>query len=206
MKEKQKNKQIGRIIFAMIVLITFVIMIFMIKNNSNKTNEETDGEKFAKDYVQITEENPFVYRNLDEIITILEKGTGLVFLGFPECKWCQTYVKYLTEVANENGVEKIFYYNIREDRQNNTEGYQKIVTILEDYLTNDEEGKKRIYVPSVIALNKGEIVGFDDETAWDTHGFDEPEDYWVEEEIKELKEKLEKMILDSKSNVCTSCD
>ncbi len=198
-----KKKNIMIIGGILLIMVAIIVALLILK--PTKT-EETDGEKFAKDYTQITQDNPFVYRSVDEIITILEKGTGLVFLGFPECKWCQRYVKYLTEVANENSVEKIFYYNIQEDRKNNTEAYQKMVEILKDYLTDDEEGKKRIYVPTIVALNKGEIVGFDDETAYDTHGFQDPEEYWTEEEVTELKEKLEQMILDSESNICTSCD
>ncbi len=30
---------------------------------------------------------------------------------------------------------------------------------------------KRIYAPSVIAVKDGEILDFDDETAWDTKGY-----------------------------------
>lgn len=104
------------------------------------------------------------------------------------------------------GISKIYYYNIREDRKLNTENYQKIVSILENYLQNDEEGNKRIYVPSVIALKKGEIVGFDDETAWDTKGFETPDEYWNTDEVNDLKEKLEKMIADTGSNICTECN
>lgn len=33
-------------------------------------------------------------------------------------------------------------------------------------------------MPAVIAVNKGKIVGFDDETSYDTKGYEKPEDYW----------------------------
>ena len=84
-------------------------------------------EKFSAEYHEVAKNNVFVYRNIDEIINILEKGTGIVYLGFPECKWCQRYTKYLNEVAMDMGISKIYYYNIREDRKLNTENYQKIV-------------------------------------------------------------------------------
>ena len=175
-------------------------------NKKEERNEITDGEKFSQEYTELDQDNVYVFRSIDEIINILEKGTGIVYLGFPECQWCQRYVKYLNEVAKEMGLEKIYYYNIREDRNNNTEKYLKIVSILEDYLQNDEEGNKRIYVPSVIAVKKGEIVGFDDETSWDTKGFSNPDEYWSEAEVKDLKEKLETMIADTGSNICTECN
>ncbi len=201
----KKNNIIVLIISILIIILIVVGIVFMI-NKKEEHNEITDGEKFSQEYTELDQDNVYVFRSIDEIINILEKGTGIVYLGFPECQWCQRYVKYLNEVAKEMGLEKIYYYNIREDRNNNTEKYLKIVSILEDYLQNDEEGNKRIYVPSVIAVKKGEIVGFDDETSWDTKGFSNPDEYWSEAEVKDLKEKLETMIADTGSNICTECN
>lgn len=196
-----------RIIILVSVIILFMIgvvsLVLFLKKDKKAVS---DMEKFSAEYHEVAKNNVFVYRNIDEIINILEKGTGIVYLGFPECKWCQRYTKYLNEVAMDMGISKIYYYNIREDRKLNTENYQKIVSILENYLQNDEEGNKRIYVPSVIALKKGEIVGFDDETAWDTKGFETPDEYWNTDEVNDLKEKLEKMIAGTGSNICTECN
>lgn len=196
-----KKKNIIILVSCLLLILVLVGAFFLFK----KSKPVTDSMKFSEEYNEVAKDNVFVYRNIDEIINILEKGTGIVYLGFPECPWCQRYVKYLNEVAVDMGVEKIYYYNIHEDRKNNTEKYQKIVSILDSYLQNDEEGNKRIYVPSVIAIKKGNIVGFDDETAWDTKGFSTPSDYWNDTVVKELKDKLEIMIADSGSNVCTEC-
>lgn len=199
-----KKKRIMILVSVIILFMIGVVSLVLFLKKDKKT--ASDMEKFSAEYHEVAKNNVFVYRNIDEIINILEKGTGIVYLGFPECKWCQRYTKYLNEVAMDMGISKIYYYNIREDRKLNTENYQKIVSILENYLQNDEEGNKRIYVPSVIALKKGEIVGFDDETAWDTKGFETPDEYWNTDEVKELKEKLEKMIADTGSNICTECN
>lgn len=199
-----KKKRIMILVSVIILFMIGVVSLVLFLKKDKKT--VSDMEKFSAEYHEVAKNNVFVYRNIDEIINILEKGTGIVYLGFPECKWCQRYTKYLNEVAMDMGISKIYYYNIREDRKLNTENYQKIVSILENYLQNDEEGNKRIYVPSVIALKKGEIVGFDDETAWDTKGFETPDEYWNTDEVKDLKEKLEKMIADTGSNICTECN
>ena len=199
-----KKKRIMILVSVIILFMIGVVSLVLFLKKDKKT--VSDMEKFSAEYHEVAKNNVFVYRNIDEIINILEKGTGIVYLGFPECKWCQRYTKYLNEVAMDMGISKIYYYNIREDRKLNTENYHKIVSILENYLQNDEEGNKRIYVPSVIALKKGEIVGFDDETAWDTKGFETPDEYWNTDEVKKLKEKLEKMIADTGSNICTECN
>ena len=190
------------IIIGVVLVIALGVLGYFYLNKEKNTN--VDGKKFAAEYTSVTEDNVFVYRTIDEIINILEHGTGVVYLGFPECPWCTAYVPYLNEVAKANGVDKVYYYNIYNDRKENNDNYKKLVDILKEYLKFDEEGNKRIYAPSVIAVKDGEILDFDDETAWDTKGYKTPEEYWKNEDLEGLKKKLAKMFEETKLNVCTS--
>ena len=121
-----------------------------------------------------------------------------------ECPWCKEYVIYLNEVAKNSGCDKVYYFNILNDRKDNTEKYQEIVNILKDYLPYDEEGNKRIYVPAVIAVKDGKIISFDDETSKDTKGYDTPQEYWKNEDLDALKKKLSEMFKNTSNNICTS--
>ena len=203
MKEiiKDKKKKIIILSIALVVLIAALSLILVLENKK----ESKDALKFKEEYTEVSEENVFVYRNIDEIIKILENGTGIVYLGFPECKWCQAYVVMLDEVAREEGLEKIYYYNILEDRKNNTEEYQKIVELLGDNLLFDEEGNHRVYVPDVTAVLKGEIIGHDNESSV-VDGKETPEEYWTEEKKTKLKQRLKSMIDQINTELCTSCD
>ena len=188
-------------IIAVIIVLGFLGLISFYYLNLTKV---TDASKFKEEYSNISEDNVFVYRTDKEIIDILKHGTGIVYLGFPECPWCQAYVSYLDEVAKETKIEKIYYLNILEIRKNNTKEYQEIVSLLDNYLSYDEEGKKRIYVPAIVAVKEGEIIGFDDETSHDTKGYETPEEYWKNEDLDGLKAKLEKMFSETVKNVCTT--
>lgn len=201
MKKKimERSKKNVYIIFGIIaVLILIISLSFLFKKD-----KMSDAERFAKEY-DFTVNNVFVYRNLDEINKILENGTGVVYLGFPECPWCKGYVPYLNEVAINEHLDKIYYFNILNDRKNNTSGYKKTVELLNDYLKYDNEGNKRIYVPAVIAVNNGKIVGFDDESSLDTKGYETPEEYWKNEDLDGLKKRLSDMIKASFPSYCTS--
>ena len=200
-----KNKKyLILIITVIVILLVGGILFFVFKEDDT----ETDAIKFAKEYTLVGEDNVFVYRNAEEVIKLLKNGTGVVYLGFPECPWCQTYSKYLNEVAKEVGVDKIYYYDILEDRANNTDVYKEIVSLLGDNLQYDEEGNHRVYVPNVSFHVNGEIVGNDNETSLDTKGFSTPEEYWNDEEVTELKNTLttymEKVY--TASNMCTTCN
>jgi len=203
-KEMAKDKQNWLILGLVVIIVLLVVLV--IKTYNNKEEVESDAIKFSKEYTEVGEDNLYVYRTNEETIKILENGSGVLLIGFPECPWCQRYAVYLNEVAKELDYEKIYYYNVLEDRKNNTEEYKKIVSLLEEQLQYDEEGNKRIYVPAVIAIKNGEIVGFDDETAWDTKGFEKPDDYWNEDAVKLLKERLETMLIKSHPNMCTDCN
>ena len=196
MKSSKKNVYIIFGIIAVLILIISLSFLF-------KKDKMSDAERFAKEY-DFTVNNVFVYRNLDEINKILENGTGVVYLGFPECPWCKGYIPYLNEVAINEHLDKIYYFNILNDRKNNTSSYKKTIELLNDYLKYDNEGNKRIYVPAVIAVNNGKIVGFDDESSLDTKGYETPEEYWKNEDLDGLKKRLSDMIKASFPSYCTS--
>lgn len=195
------DKKVKYIILGVLLLLiaSLVVYFVFIKKDNN-----IDNIKFSKEYTSVSKDNVFVYRSKDEIINILEHGTGIVYLGYPECPWCMAYVPLLNEIAKNEGIEKIYYYNIREDRKNNTEFYQKVVSILNDYLNYDEEGKKRIFVPNVTFVKEGKIIFNDNETSLISEGT--PSEYWTEEKKNLFNEKLRKNINELLDDVCTSCN
>lgn len=196
-------KNLKKFLLGAILIVIGLILLyfFFIRKDDNK---ETDAQKFKNEYSEVSDDNPFVYRNIDQIINILEKGTGVVYLGFPECPWCQAYVPYVEEVAKKVGIDKVYYFNILEDRKNNSEKYQKIVKILNEYIPNDEEGNKRVFVPALIVVKEGKILLFNDETSLDTKGYEKPEDYWKNEGSDDLKLLFENAFKEVKNNVCKS--
>lgn len=205
-EESKKDKVIWVLSFIMVVLLGVVVFLYG-KRHGTEIDENIDAKKFSEEY-NISVDNVFQYKTSEEILKIMKNGTGVVYLGFPECPWCVSYVGYLNDVAKENGLEKIYYYNILEDRKNNTEFYQEVVKLLSGNLQYDEEGNERIYVPNVSFHVNGKVIGNDYETSKDTKGFDTPCDYWTNEEEIELKNTLTtytKEVVNSLS-VCTDCN
>ena len=193
----------GKIVAIILAIVVIVIIVLVVLNRKPQ-----DNIRFSKEYTNVSENNVFVYRDIKDIIKIMEHGTGVVYLGFPECPWCQAYVKYLDEVSKEVGIEKIYYYNILEDRKNNTSDYQKIVELLEGNLQFDQDGNPRIYVPNVSFHINGKLIGNDYETSLDTHNLSDPKEYWTTDEVSELKEVLKEYMqqVDVALSTCTGCN
>lgn len=192
---------------SVVLLITVFIAVvgaFLIFKFVNPNENNNEGKKFHEEYSKVDEDNIFVYKNIAEIINILERGTGIIYLGFPECPWCQEYVVYINEMAKSYNVKEIYYYNIKEARNNNTDNYQKIVSLLSDYLPYDDSLNKRVYVPNITFVKNGKIIANDNETALISDGTT-PKDYWTKEKETEFKDKLDKYFKEY-TGTCTSCN
>lgn len=205
-----KNKRIIRDIFMIVAgILMLIAFIYLGVKDYSKDDDKyilTDAEKFSKEYTSVNKDNIFVYNTDEQIIKILKDGTGIVYLGFPECPWCQKYVSILNEVAKENNITKIYYFNILEDRKLETPEYKEMVSLLKNYLDTDDEGNKRIFVPEIVFVQNGEIIAHNNETAKIMNSTETPESYWTEEKITSLKTLLTEYITQINSNVCTDCN
>ena len=129
------------------------------------------------DYVDISipEENPIIYADIDKLMEIID-SEGIIYFGFDECPWCRNALPVLIEAVQEKEVEEIYYYDIKEIRdelklnedgvieviKEKSEDYQKIYDALYESL-NVYEGLndvtiKRLYAPSVFFIKNGEVV------------------------------------------------
>lgn len=195
-----KNKKLlGLGLCALSIIILIIIMVVRISKNNIR-----DNEKFANEYTDVAKNNVFIYKDIKEIIKILENGTGVVYFGFPESTWAQIYTPILNDAAKENGIERIYYYNIKNIRSKNTSEYQKLVKILKNYLSKDDEGNKRIYVPDVYIVKDGKILSHNNETSIMINDI-EPKEYWTDSKKQELKTTLKAMMNEVKNVKCKIC-
>ena len=98
-----------KVIIGIIVLFVLAIIgvgLYFLLRDKKEAPQLSDAERFAEEYTGVNSDNVFVYRNAEEIIRILKNGTGVVYLGFAECKWCQKYVTYLNEFAKYRGISR----------------------------------------------------------------------------------------------------
>lgn len=184
---------------AATVLISTLI-IFASLGLGEKLDAQSNAERFAAEYSTVSKDNPFIYKTAAEAADIIEHGTGAVYLGFSSCEWCQAYAGYLDAAAKDANLSTIYYVDIKDDRENNTEAYQKLVSLLSSNLQYDEEGHRRIYVPDAVFVIDGRIIGNDLESSKDTAGETEPSAYWTEARAAALKNRLTnymKQIVDS---------
>lgn len=175
------------IILGAILVASIGIVVY------NKYTPESDSASTSVNlntqYTELAEDNLFRQKTGQEVLDIFNNGTGIVFLGFKECPWCQKLAPIADEAAKAEGIEEVAYLDIRDSRKMNDEVYQQLVDKLSVYLEKDENGDPRIYVPDVSIVKDGEIVGrFEQESAPASEST--PDKYWTEERKSNALEQL----------------
>lgn len=196
MEDRMKKKNI--IIVSVLAILLFVgggIGLYLIsKKVEEKPSdsalkfqseyEEYNGKQNAtgKDYpvVEVPEKNPIVYQTDEEVLDVF-KGTGVIYFGYNTCPWCRNIVPVLLSAADSNGLDRIYYVDIKSIRdtkivkdkkvitsKEGSEGYYKILeamdSVLDEYTVKDDKGKeyktgeKRLYAPTVVFVKDGAIV------------------------------------------------
>ena len=195
------------ILFVLLIALTLtmnVSNIGSVGDISNKNNpagifagHEQDAALFAGIY-PVSEDNPFVIADFEELVFHLEYGTGIVVFGFPGCPRCKNAFPVLESAYNAMNMGrhagfrgKIIYYDIFDDREADNERYREIVGFLEEFLPVDGNGNPRIYSPDVFFLAAGKVVGNHLDTV---ESLTDPSEPLNDEQRAELLEIYKKLI------------
>ena len=131
-------------------IVVIVLCLFIITGCSvKKVKELTDSEKFATEY-NIEEKNPFIYATYEDIDNIF-KTNGIILLATPDSNGSQKAIKIIIDVAKENDIKKIYYYNPKKIKEKSPKKYNKLIKKLEEYKLN---------LPILLSVKNGNIVGY----------------------------------------------
>ncbi len=158
-KEVKRTLIFGMVLIAIAVCLAAFAVVYSFKGKVDKAAQQVQSLRFSKEYPEVSKENSFQYITIEDTLEIINRGTGIIYFGFQECPWCQVYVPILDEVIREKNVDKVYYYNPKDIRENNTKEYQRIITLLGKYMNDDKEGNKRLYVPHIFAIRDGKVLG-----------------------------------------------
>lgn len=189
-----KDNKIKIVLSAILIGLVIITMAIkgkdLIKNNKLENN---DSIKFKEEYeslngkdngyggkylsIEVSEDNVVKYATFDEIIDLIDNGTGVIYFGFPECPWCRNAIPSLMESADSTGLDTIYYFNavdIRDQKvldangeiitkKEGTKEYKQLLKKLDKYLLPydglNDDSIKRLYFPSVYFIKDGVVIG-----------------------------------------------
>lgn len=146
----------------------------------NDMTRESDGALYNS--VEISEDNPIVYINVQQALDLLKSDKAIIYIGANWCPHCRNAVPVLLDVAKQYELDKVYYLELDDTKsqyewqdgqvvktKDGTEEYYTLLGVLaerlSDYTIQDDEGnaqptgEKRIYMPYVLAVKDGQVVG-----------------------------------------------
>lgn len=197
----------------------------------NNTVRKSDGQTYGT--MNIPKDNPIKYTTAKEALEVLDSNSAIIYIGAPWCPWCRNAIPVLFDLAEKYEVENIYYIELDDIKSNyevengklkqtskGTDDYyallDKLKDRLDDYVITDDDGKKydtgekRIFMPYVIAVRDGEVVGDKVGTVTLNSGQNKY-DSLTQEQVEQLTktyEKLYKLAYEEDEGTCTegSCE
>ncbi|XMB67945.1 hypothetical protein RI065_05370 [Mycoplasmatota bacterium zrk1] len=131
----------------------FSLFLIILLVGCGNIKEDYDGVEGKVNIKQINER---------EVLKVLDNGTAVLVFSFPDCLWCQELMPVLNNITSEADFD-IFYFNVENIRKNKTKNYLLMYEEIVKYLEKIEYDTliyDRIWVPTMLAIDDGEIVDF----------------------------------------------
>lgn len=144
-----------------LLILLFIGLITITGCSSIKVSDKSrmdDNEKFSVEY-NVSKNNPFKYARVHDVIDLLNDGTGIVYFADSDDEKSLYYTELILDTLNSNELNEIYYYNPSNIKDNNTKNYKEIVTIIEDYLPEDENSNVYLDIPNLFFVKNGKIIG-----------------------------------------------
>ena len=101
----------------------------------------------------------FINSSFEGVVNMfLNKTSGVVFIGYTGCEWCQRAVPVVAELGQEKN-SIIYYVNVSSE-DSDGDSYKQFKALAKEVLAEDDDGEKRLMVPLVLGIKDGEIVGY----------------------------------------------
>jgi len=165
MKKKSLFKSKTQMITYMFLYVLCIALFIIIGQIDFQKDIDTESKKFHSLYNMVEEDNLYVFSDATDVLSIVDGKSGVVLMGFPTNKWMNYYASILNDVAKEVGIDKIYYYDFQNDREESNGTYETIVNKLKVYVPTDDRGIQDIQSPTVIVVKKGEVIGYFDDTS-----------------------------------------
>ncbi len=181
-----KTKSIIRkIIYAILFAAMIGCFIYLGEKYADNSEEKIET---IRDYYDNEELKNFEVIYGSKMISLLKEGNHLIFIGNKKSEFSIKYIEELNNAIKELEVDKIYYYDIINDKAQKNSNYYKIVELLNGSLITTDSSNNNLLAPSFYIVDNGEVKYYNIETSAMKNNATTKE-YWTID--KEINFKLE---------------
>lgn len=173
-----------------IYVIIFIAMLaaFVYLGNKYADNSEVKVPTINDYYKDIKKEN-FEVISGTKFIKLFDKGKHIVVIGSSQSEYSQKYIEEINKIVEELKPNKVYYYDIINDKAQGNSNYYRLVEKLDGYLITTDTSVNNLLSPSFYIIENGKVKYYNIETSA-MKNTDTVKDYWNEEKEIKFKEEI----------------
>lgn len=158
------NPKTKRSLRKIIYAIFFAAMIFCFIYLGDKYTSDTQEEITIKDYYKNIDNKKIEIVKGQELISLLKKGKNLIIIGNKNSEYSEKYMEEINKIIIELEIDKVYYYDLINDKVQGNSNYYDIVELLDGYLVTTDTSQKNLLAPSFYIVDNGKVKYYNIET------------------------------------------
>ena len=174
------NPRIKKHLRNFIYAIIFIAMIGCFIYLGDKFTTKEAPKITITDYYKNVKNNKFKIVKGRELISLLKKGKHLIVIGNKDSDYSEIYMEEINAIVTELEIDKIYYYDLINDKVQGNSNYYEIVELLDGYLVTTDTSRKNLFAPSFYIIDNGKVKYYNVE-AIAMKNTDTVQTYWDQE-------------------------
>lgn len=197
MKPKTKDL-IRKIIYGILFLAMIIAFVYLSEKYADNSKDRV---LTINDYYSQIDNPKYEVIRGTKLISLLKSGKNIIYIGSNTSEFASKYIEELDTVIRETNIDKIYYYDINNDKAQKNSNYYEICELLSGYLITTDGSQNNLLAPSLYIIDEGKVKYYNIETAA-MKNTDTPEEYWTAEKesafISEVTTAINKYYLNNK--------
>lgn len=174
------NPRIKKHLRNFIYAVIFIAMIGCFIYLGDKYTTKEAPKITITDYYKNVKNNKFKIVKGRELISLLKKGKHLIVIGNKDSDYSEKYMEEINAIVTELEIDKIYYYDLINDKVQGNSNYYEIVELLDGYLVTTDTSRKNLFAPSFYIVDNGKVKYYNVE-AIAMKNTDTVQTYWNQE-------------------------
>ena len=161
------------------LLFALMIVAFIVLSEKYADNSE-QRISVISDYYENTKANCYEVISGNKMISLLKSGKNIIFIGSSVSDYSRKYMEELDTIFKNLKIDKVYYYDINNDKLQENSNYYDIKELLNGYLVETDTISNNLLSPSLYIVNDGKVMYYNVETSA-MKNTDTVKSYWTPE-------------------------
>lgn len=189
-----KKEKTLSIIRKIIYLLMFALVIFGFVYLSNKYENKDTEVKYITDYYKDLKSEKYEVINGTQMINYVKRGKNIIIIGSETSEWSKKLMTIVDPIFDTFGIDKVYYYDINNDKAQKNSNYYKIKELLKGSLTTTDGSNSNLLAPSIYIVDNGKILYYNTDTVAMKNTI-EIDEYWNEENLINFQIEFEQALV-----------